>query len=143
MASDHITSFTRELEFRARLFRKPLDAAALAKLHPPAGEVFRAARLAGASQDSVREYIATVASRTVRLKGSADGGVQGTTIKLLTEDGVLHLADAEWSDSWKVRALIFDELILYIVTCRIICHMQQRGHPHTVCSRECPAVRRS
>lgn len=103
MASDHFASFTRELEFRARLFRKPLDAAALAKLHPPPEEVLRTARRAGATPDFVRAFIATIASRTVQLEDSADGDGQGTTIKLLSEDGVLLLADAEWSESWKVQ----------------------------------------
>lgn len=98
-SNESLAAFTRELEFRAELFRKPLDATALKTLGP--SEVFRAARLAGADSELIKEYITALAARKVHLSDDdGDGGV-----RLVSEDGILLLADAkwaEWSDCWQV-----------------------------------------
>jgi hypothetical protein len=123
MASDHFASFTRELEFRARLFSKPLDAAALGKLRPTAAEVFSVARQAGASPDFVRDYVSTMAAATVRLNDDpGESGQEADEIRILTDDGVLLLADAQWSESWKVGSVTLQSPVhsKHVCTCACV-----------------------
>ena len=93
-----LEKFSSQLEFRAGLFRKPLDANALKKLHPEPDEVFRAASLSGADSEVLKEYISALAARKVQL--SDDGG--GIFVSFLTQDGIELLADSEWRLCWQV-----------------------------------------
>lgn len=101
--NESLAAFTKELEFRAGLFRKPLDAHALNKLHPEPCEVFRSARLSGADSEIIKEYISALAARQVQV--TDDAGEH--SVMCLTQDAILLLADvhwAEWSDCWQVRS---------------------------------------
>lgn len=101
-----LEAFARELEFRANLFRRPLDSEALQKLQPQPCDVFRAARLAGADSEDIKTYISGLAARKVCLKDADTPGVP-----LLTEDAILHLANAEWSDFWQVQPQLGDVVL--------------------------------